>query len=96
MALKKDPHANPLLIKYSGWSYEREWRLIERNGDQHYDFPGELLSVICGAKMPRQDVDAVTSIVALLNSSRGKTIAVKVAEMNLTTYRMSVRLLRLQ
>jgi Protein of unknown function (DUF2971) len=91
--MQKHSHASPLFLKYSGWSYEKEWRLLENVGGRLYDFPSKLLSVICGARMPQQEIDAITSIVASLNSSRGTTIAVKVAEMNPTTYRMTVRLL---
>ena len=85
------PHASPMLLKYKGWSYEREWRLLEEYGDRLYDFPGKLMSVICGARMPLQKVEATASIVASLNFSRGHTVAVKTAEMNPTTFRLAIR-----
>ena len=90
-ALVKQSHVTTQFLKYSGWSYEREWRQLENDGGRLYDFPGMLLSVICGARMPSHEVDVVTRVVTSPNSSQGCTIAVKAAEMAHTTYRISIR-----
>ncbi len=81
---------NPAFSKYAGWRYEREWRLLENKGGKLHDFPGELLSVICGARMQPQDIDTVERIVESLNKSRGKQILVKVAKMNEKTYAIHI------
>ncbi|MBL0089759.1 MAG: DUF2971 domain-containing protein [Ideonella sp.] len=89
--LDSHPHASPLFLKYSGWRYEREWRLLENNGGRMYDFPAKLLSIICGARMPESDLAAVKAAVATFNSSRRETVIVKRAQMSPLTYSLSIR-----
>lgn len=94
----RDPDPDPVLavppnrffMKYSGWRYEREWRVLESTAGRH-DFPGRLLSVICGAKMPGPEREALARIVAGLNASRTKQITVRVAAMKPTTYELVIR-----
>lgn len=46
-----------LLTKFQGWSYEREWRIIDHDsGPGLKEYPSELLTgVIFGIKMPAED-----------------------------------------
>jgi hypothetical protein len=52
-----DAASKALLTKYCGWSYEKEWRIVDHEfGAGHHDYPVELLSgVIFGARMPNAD-----------------------------------------
>lgn len=54
------PHAvanKALLTKYDGWSYEKEWRIVDHDtGPGSHNYSVELLSgVILGARMPTED-----------------------------------------
>ena len=77
-------------VKHSGWRYEREWRLLEIKGNELYEFPGKLTSVICGALMPIQDIEAITMIVESINANRGDNISVKFAKMSEKNYSISI------
>lgn len=90
-AIDKPDYISPLFVKHSGWRYEKEWRLIEQKGDHLYDFPGELLSVICGARMTPEDKETVSLIVKSLNSHLSKKILVRQAEMSATTYSLKIK-----
>lgn len=81
---------NRFFMKYSGWRYEREWRVLESTAGLH-DFPGRLLSVICGAQMPGPERETVARIVAGLNASRTKKVIVRTAAMKPTTYELVIR-----
>ena len=87
--------SNPMFEKYTGWQYEREWRLLERKGNQLYDYPGDLLSVICGARMTLSEVDRVQKVVATLNSSRTRRVLVKFALMHPSRYSIAIKSRRL-
>lgn len=78
----QQPSANFMFKKYSGWRYEREWRLLENTSGLHA-YPGRLLSVICGARMPAPEREVVARIVAGLNVSRSDKISVRAAAMKL-------------
>lgn len=51
-----------LTTKASFWSYEREWRIIARNGGTTIPFPGHLKSVVFGFGMPKSQRDEVVGI----------------------------------
>ena len=55
-----------LTTKADFWSYEREWRMISRDGGIAIDFPGELTSVTFGFRMPD---DQRKKVVAILGDS---------------------------
>jgi hypothetical protein len=77
-------------VKYRGWRYEREWRLLATKGDQLYEFPGKLTSVICGARMPEQDIEVITMIADSINGNRGDKISVRYARMSEKHYSISI------
>ena len=44
-----------LLMKQSGWSYEEEWRVLQKESSEFFCFdPKDLVGVIVGHKMPRE------------------------------------------
>lgn len=44
-----------LLMKQSGWSYEEEWRILQKDSNEFFAFePKELVGVIVGHKMPKE------------------------------------------
>jgi hypothetical protein len=43
------------LTKAKCWSYEEEWRVMAPNGNQSYQAPSDIVSVIFGARMSEQD-----------------------------------------
>lgn len=96
---KRDPDAlsdkqltaNLLFQKFSGWRYEREWRLVENHGNQLYDFPGRLVSVICGATMLKQSISKLEEIIDLLNANSLIPIFLKFARMTNNAYTISIK-----
>jgi hypothetical protein len=83
--------SNPVFEKYTGWQYEREWRLLANEGNRLYPRPGQLLSVICGARMPEANIDAVHSVIASINSSGPTKVSVKYAVMHPSRYLIAVK-----
>lgn len=79
-----------LFIKHSGWRYEREWRLLENKPNQLHDMPGKLKTVICGARMPNEHIDVVSSIVDTLNSHRTDKLKLMHAQMKPTTFSIKI------
>lgn len=82
--------SNPMLEKYTGWKYEREWRVMENEGNKLYPYPGRLCSIICGARMPQQNIETISKIVHSLNVSGSKSVAVKFASMNASKYVLTI------
>ncbi len=52
------------LTKWKGWSYEREWRLINEKGDIKLPLPGDISAIIFGLKMPLQNKETIKNIFA--------------------------------
>lgn len=78
-------------VKHKGWKYEREWRLVEDKGNQHYEFPGRLNSVICGCLMSHKNIELLTKLVESYNSTAKDKISIKYAKMNEKTFKISIR-----
>lgn len=51
-----------LTAKGRFWDYELEWRIISRDGNKEFPFPGDLTGVIFGFRMPEPQRDLVRSI----------------------------------
>jgi hypothetical protein len=50
-----------LLTKSEFWAYEKEWRIIAKQGNQTYPIPGNITGIIFGYKMPsahRREISA--------------------------------------
>ncbi len=90
LSSNNEPNLSPIFQKYSGWKYEGEWRLVENKGDQLYDFPGRLVSVICGARMSFQDIETLQKLIDSLNSTHSEMIATRFAKMKPTTYAITI------
>jgi hypothetical protein len=54
--------ARVMTVKARQWSYEREWRMMARLGEQTYPFPGELRGIVFGARMPRESRREIAAI----------------------------------
>ena len=76
--------------KFDGWEYEREWRLLESHGDRLYPFPGPLRSIICGAKMHKEDIAVIRNLVESPDFKRHRVV-VKTASMHHAKYSISIR-----
>lgn len=74
--------------KYEGWSYEKEWRILERNANALHPFPGGLLSITCGAKMDSSTKSFIQNLVDLENGQMRHKIRVLDAEMCLSHYQI--------
>ncbi len=49
---KKETVTQILLTKSDLWSYEKEWRIIAKKGNQTHPLPGNITGIIFGYKMP--------------------------------------------
>ncbi|MBW2674305.1 MAG: DUF2971 domain-containing protein [Deltaproteobacteria bacterium] len=56
---KKRSYDDLFLTKWKGWSYEREWRMINEEGDIALPLPGDISAVIFGLKMPLQNKETI-------------------------------------
>lgn len=50
------------LTKSKGWSYEKEWRLINEKGDVLLPFPGDISAIIFGLKMSSRNKNTIRNI----------------------------------
>jgi len=52
------------LTKSIEWSYEKEWRLINEEGDIALPLPGDISAIIFGLKMPSQNKETIKNILS--------------------------------
>ena len=76
--------------KFVGWQYEREWRLLEKEGNMMYRFPGPLRSIICGARMSKEHLAILRHLVESPLFNSGVRVAVKYAFMHHDKYSISI------
>ena len=54
----------PLLTTKSVfWGYENEFRQIFREGQKHYDYPGELIKIVFGCRTSIKDIETIYKII---------------------------------
>jgi len=72
-----------LITKSDLWAYEKEWRIIAKEGDQTYPVPGNITGIIFGYKMP---VEKRREIAAIL----GNTVMYMEATKSLTKFAVDI------
>lgn len=80
--------------KHTGWRYEREWRIVQLPGGSLHPIPGDIYSVIVGAKIEESSLETINNILNQHNSnetSKRKYIKLKYAEMDTNDYRINIR-----
>jgi hypothetical protein len=51
-----------LITKSEFWAYEKEWRIIAKQGNQTYALPGNITGIIFGYKMPNANRREIAAI----------------------------------
>jgi hypothetical protein len=70
------------------WTYEKEWRIISKTGNQTFDLPGNITGIIFGLKMPIGNCRLVMTIL-------GDTVRYMHATKNLTKFTIDIKPLTL-
>jgi hypothetical protein len=59
---KNDVFDSLWLTKASCWSYEKEWRVMDKEGEKEVQAPAPISAIIFGAKMPTKDRVTIINI----------------------------------
>jgi hypothetical protein len=59
--------ADIFLTKSEDWKYEKEWRMINEEGDKEVCFPGKITSIIFGLNMPENQQKTIRNILSDIN-----------------------------
>jgi Protein of unknown function (DUF2971) len=73
------------LTKSKDWAYEKEWRLINEEGDIMLPFPGDISAIIFGLKMSSRHKETIRSIF-----SRNANIIYKQAEIVPNSFNLKI------
>lgn len=79
--------------KYAGWRHEKEWRLVKFPGNELHPLPGEIGSIIVGAKMDPENIQTIANIIYHKNARSGsgcRRINIKYAEMDPEEYKVNI------
>ena len=54
--------------KAKNWEYEKEWRMLNEEGDKELPVPGEISGIIFGLRMPDEQKETIKNILINKNN----------------------------
>ncbi|MBF8274986.1 MAG: hypothetical protein HW390_59 [Candidatus Brocadiaceae bacterium] len=88
-----------LTTKSSHWSYEREWRILSKDGNQEHPLPGNITGIVFGCQMPSDNrlkiADILGNTVIYMQATKSETkFAIDIKPVSLSDLTSDVELVK--
>jgi hypothetical protein len=75
-----------MTLKSPRWSYEQEWRMLVHPGQRSHPYPGTLVGITFGARMPKEDRTVIATVLGEGLSYREAVISETSFDVNIVPY----------